>query len=168
MRIIFSGAKSKVRVVPESLRVADTLRLFLLPAFSDHPYRMLSAAQGRLRLLSRHLASPSRAPVAVVPPIPTLLRSLPLHRRMASTPAPTFPLSPAPKLPEGQYVRTCGMLVIGDEVLNGQPSRSNLAADDGIDTRRAHDTLTRLHWQARLVTPTQTFSQRCSSTSRST
>lgn len=44
---------------------------------------------------------------------------------------PTFPLSPAPQLPEGQYVRTCGMIVIGDEVLNGERS-SIPSSDDGI------------------------------------
>lgn len=125
--------------------------------------RMLAAAQSRLRLVGAHLARTARTSAAV----PSL--SIPTSRRMASTdsqqhtPAPTFPLTPAPKLPEGQYVKTCGMIVIGDEVLNGASDRPN----DGIDPE-GRVVLSIVSSQARRGIAIRTFSPRCCSTSRST
>lgn len=125
--------------------------------------RMLAAAQSRLRLVGAHLARTART----APPSLSIPTSPP--RRMANTdsqqhtPAPTFPITPAPKTPEGQYVKTCGMIVIGDEVLNGACDRPN----DGIDPE-GRVVLSIVSSQARRGIATRTFSPRCCSTSRST
>ena len=133
--------------------------------------RMLAAAQSRLRLVAAHLARTARASATV----PSLSIPTSSPRRMASTtsdsalqhtPAPTFPITPAPKLPDGQYVKTCGMIVIGDEVLNGARVRSAMTASLRPGGRVVLTIV--LLSQARLGIATRTFSPRCCSTSRST
>jgi hypothetical protein len=47
------------------------------------------------------------------------------------TDAPTFPLSQPPEFEEGQYVKSAAMLVIGDEVLNGELQLSSLLMSSG-------------------------------------
>ncbi|GAA5978244.1 hypothetical protein JCM5350_002238 [Sporobolomyces pararoseus] len=99
----------------------------------------------RLRSILNHFARPAlTSSTAASPSTPKSPQFVSPIRRMSTSnkdETPRFPISEVPKTSKGP-IRTAGMLVIGDEVLNGKTRDSNsnflakMAFDLGIELKR--------------------------------
>ncbi|GAA6010826.1 hypothetical protein JCM11491_004551 [Sporobolomyces phaffii] len=96
----------------------------------------------RLRAILHHLARPvPLAPARAVPTIRTMSSSSTATQARDDEP-PRFPISPVPPKSANGPIRSAGMLVIGDEILNGKTRDTNsnflakMTFDLGIELKR--------------------------------